>query len=105
MKYVNSSGTLCVSSEKSTKFLNFTSAVMALNAIQLYYAQMGFNVHSSICKDTKRVELSIHFDSFDFPVLLRGYLFTRRQITSHSYAGYNAKPCERCRVVTYYFEF
>ena len=105
MKFVNSCGTLCVSSEKSTKFLNFMTAVMAMNAVQIFYAHLGFSVSSSIYKETKRVEVRIHFDSFDMPTLPVGYLYSSREITSQPYNGYNAKPGERVRVVSYTFDF
>lgn len=105
MKYVNSCGTLCVSSEERGKFFNFMAAVMALNAVQMFYASFGFCVNSTICETTKLVELRINFNSFIIPTLPACYHFTRREITSHAYTGYGAKPCERCRVVAYTFEF
>lgn len=105
MKYINSCGTLCVSSEKDCKFYDFMTAVMALNAIQLFYAHLGFSVSSSIYKETKHVEVRISFESYVMPSLPAGYLYTRREITSHSYTGYGAKPCERCRVLSYCFDF
>lgn len=105
MKYINSCGTLCVSSEKDCKFYDFMTAVMALNAVQLFYANLGFSVNSTISKETQRIEVRIHFDSFDMPVLPAGYLFSRREITSQAYTGYMAKPGERCRVVSYSFDF
>lgn len=105
MKYVNSCGTLCVSSEEQGKFFNFMAAVMALNAVQMFYASLGFSVNSSICERSGVVEVRIRFDSFDFPTLPACYHYTKREITSQSYTGYNAQPCERIRVVEYSFEF
>lgn len=105
MKYINSCGTLCVSSEKDCKFYDFMTAVMAMNAVQVFYAHQGFNVNSYIYEGTKRVEVRIHFDSFYMPALPAGYLYSRREITSQAYNGYNAKPSERVRVVSYSFEF
>lgn len=105
MKYVNSCGTLCVVSDDKGRFFNFMAAVMALNAVQMFYASFGFCVNSTICEETKLVEVRIHFDSFDFPTLPACYHYTRREITSQSYTGYNAQPCERIRVVAYSFEF
>lgn len=105
MKYINSCGTLCVSSEKDCKFYDFMTAVMALNAVQVFYAHLGFWVSSSIYEGTKRVEVRIHFDTFDMPTLPAGYMFSRREITSQAYEGYNAKPGERLRVMSYSFEF
>lgn len=105
MKYINSCGTLCVSSEEKGKFFNFMAAVMALNAVQMFYASLGFSVSSSIHESTKIVEVCIHFDSFDIPALPACYLYTKREITSHAYEAYNAKPGERVRVMSYSFEF
>lgn len=105
MKYINSCGTLCVLSEDKGKFYDFMTAVMAMNAVQIFYAHQGFSVNSSINKKTKRVEVGIYFDSFDMPTLPAGYLFSRREIISHAYDGYKARPGERIRVVSYYFDF
>lgn len=105
MKYINTCGTLCVLSEDKGKFYDFMTAVMAMNAVQIFYAHLGFSVSSSIYKKTKHVEVRIHFDSFDMPVLPAGYLYSRREITSQAYEGYNAQPGERCRVVSYCFDF
>jgi hypothetical protein len=105
MKYINSCGTLCVHSSKDVKFVNFMAAVMACNAVQVFYACLGFSVNSSVCESTKRVEIRIHFDSFDMPVLPAAYLYSDREITSQRYDGYRAMPGERVRVVSYSFEF
>ena len=105
MKYVNTVGTLCVLSEDKGKFFDFMTAVMAMNAVQMFYANLGFSVSSSIYKETKHVEVRIHFDSFNMPSLPAGYLYSRREITSQAYMGYGAKPCDRVRVVSYNFVF
>lgn len=105
MKYVNTIGTLCVSSKKNGKFVDFMTAVMACNAVQIFYASHGFSVHSDVYKKTMSIEVRIHFYSFVMPSLPDAYLFSSRVITSHAFDGYNAKPGERVRVVTYYFEF
>lgn len=105
MKYVNSCGTLCVSSEEQGKFFNFMAAVMALNAVQMFYASLGYRVNSNISERTKVVEVRVAFESFDVPMLPACYHYTKREITSQSYDGYHAKVGERCRVVTYSFEF
>lgn len=105
MKYINSCGTLCVSSGNDIKFVNFMAAVMALNAVQMFYASLGFSVNSTICERSKVVEVRIHFDSFDFPILPPAYSFSKREITSQPYSGYHAQPCERIRVVSYSFDF
>ena len=105
MKYVNSCGTLCVLSSEGAEFVNFMSAVMAMNAIQLFYAHFGYSVHTDICEPTKLVEVRVHFDSFSVPALPAGYLFSRREISSQPYTVQHAKTCERVRVLTYWFKF
>lgn len=105
MKYVNSCGTLCVSSKRDCKFINFMAAVMAMNVLQMFYANLGFSVHCSIHERTKRVEVCIHFDSFNMPTLPDGYIYSGREITSQAYNGYNAQVGERIRVMCYSFEF
>lgn len=105
MKYINSCGTLCVLSEDKGKFFNFMAAVMALNAVQMFYASLGFSVSSSIYEKTKRVEVRIRFDSFDMPTLPACYLFSKREITSQPYTEYHAQPGERIRVASYSFDF
>lgn len=105
MKYINSCGTLCVSSEDKGKFYNFMSAILAMQAVQMFYASQGFSVNSSIHEGSERVEVRIHFDSFNMPTLPAGYPYSRREITSQAYEGYNAKPGERVRVLSYSFDF
>lgn len=105
MKYIKPSGSLCVLSEDKGKFVDFMTAVMALNAVQMFYASLGFYVSSTICKKPKLVEVNIHFDTFDMPVLPTGYLYSRREVTSQAYESNYAKPGERVRVVSYSFEF
>lgn len=105
MKYINSCGTLCVSSDVKDQFGNFVAAVMAMHVVQMFYARRGFSVNSSIHEGTKRVEVRIHFDSFDMPALPDGYFFSRREISSQAYNGYNARPGERVRVLSYTFDF
>lgn len=105
MKYVNTCGTLCVLSEDKAKFYNFMAAIMAMQVVQMFYASQGFSVSSSIYEGTKFVEVRIHFDSFTIPTLPAGYPYSRREITSQAYEGYNAKPGERVRVVSYLFDF
>lgn len=105
MKYINSCGTLCVLSEDKDTFGSFGAAVMAMHLVSMFYANLGFSVSSSIHKETKHVEVRIYFDSFDMPTLPTDYFYSRREITSQAYEGYNAKPCERVRVVSYSFDF
>lgn len=105
MKYINSCGTLCVSSDVRDKFGNFTAAVLSMELVQRFYASRGFSVSSSIYKETKHVEVRIYFDSFNMPSLPDGYFFSRREITSQAYDGYKAQPGERVRVLSYSFDF
>ena len=105
MKYIKPSGALCVLSEDKGKFFNFMAAVMALNAVQMFYASQGFSVSSSIYEETKHVEVRIHFDSFNMPTLPACYHYSRREITSAAYNGYNAMPGERVRIMSYEFDF
>lgn len=105
MKYINSCGTLCVLSEDKNRFGSFGAAVMAMHLVQMFYANLGFSVSSSIYKDTKHVEVRIHFDSFNMPTLPSDWFYSRREITSQAYNGFNARPGERVRVISYSFEF
>ena len=105
MKYINSCGTLCVLSEDKDTFGSFGAAVMAMHLVSMFYANLGFSVSSSIYKETKRVEVSIHFDSFEMPTLPTDYFYSRREITSQPYKGNFARPGERVRVVHYCFVF
>lgn len=105
MKYINSCGTLCVLSEDKGKFVNFMAAVMVMQVVQMFYASRGYSVSSSIYENTKHVEVRIHFDSFNMLALPDGYFYSRREITSQAYKGYNAKPGERVRVASYSFDF
>ena len=81
------------------------ATIMAMQVVQMFYASLWFSVSSSIHESTKIVEVRIHFDSFDIPALPACYHYTKRVITSQAYEGYNAKPGERVRVMSYCFDF
>ena len=105
MKYVNSCGTLCVSSKRECKFYDFMTAVMACNAVQVFYANLGLLTTNTISKENRKVELEVHFGSFALPALPECFLYTSRMITSHSYSGYPFAVGSRVRVFTYTFGY
>lgn len=105
MKYINSCGTLCVSSKRDYKFYDFMTAIMACNAMQMFYANLGLLTTNTISKENRKVELQVHFDSFVIPSLPDCYLYTSKLVTSHAYSGYPFTAGSRCRVFTYTFEY
>ena len=105
MKYVNSCGTLCVSSKRECKFYDLMTAVMACNVMQMFYVNLGLLTTNTINKENRKVELQVHFDSFALPALPECYLYTSKEITSHSYSGYPFTVGARVRVFIYRFEY
>lgn len=105
MKKEVRNGTIHLTSEKSAKFINATTALLAMQAIEFLVANMGYSTHSNIYIPNKRIELSIHFDAGNLPQLPPGYKYTWREITSHTFYSEYSKQEERVRVIDYYFEY
>lgn len=105
MKKNLGNGSLKVISDEGTKFINSASAMMMAHMIQWYYADLGFLTSNTINLSHRKVEVNVHIDHYHISPLPNGYNYTQREITSHPYYGYGAKPEERCRVITYFFKY
>lgn len=105
MKKEVRNGTIHLTSEKSAKFINSNTALLAMQAIEFLAANMGYDTHSSIYLQHNRIELTIHFDGANLPQLPSGYKYTWRDITSNTYYSEYDKNENRVRVITYYFEY
>lgn len=105
MKKEVRNGTIYMTSEKAAKFINAASALLAMQAIEFLAANMGYSTHSDICLPTNRIELTVHFEGANIPVLPQGYKYTWREISSHSYYSKWTGQEERVRVIHYYFEY
>lgn len=105
MKKEVRNGTIHLTSEKSAKFINAATALLAMQAIEFLAANMGYSTHSSIYLPHKRIELSIHFEGANLPQLPPGYKYSWRDITSHTYYSEYDKQETRVRVIDYYFEY
>ena len=98
-------GTIYLTSEEQTKFVNATAAMMACHCMQWYYAEKGYFTTNSINLNNDRVELTVHFDWMPVAPTPSGYPYTQKEITSHGYysPAYNAPV--RVRTITFYFKF
>lgn len=105
MKKEVRNGIIHITSEKSGKFINATSALFAMQAIEFFYANLGYSVHSSIYLEHKRIELSIHFDGTNLRQLPPRYNYTWRDITSHAYYSEYDKCEQIVRTIDYFFEY
>lgn len=105
MKKSVKNGTIHMESEKNEPFINKDWALYSMQALQLALANQGLSVYSRIYFENKNVELSVHFDLSNYPKIPRGYLYTRRDITSHIYYSAVTKEPDYVRTMDFYFEY
>ena len=86
-------------------FISKKAALMAFQMAQLYFIQAGFLTTSSVNIQSKRIELTIHFDLPDYPTIPQGYQYSRLELTSHLYYSEVDKKSEYVRCMTFYFNF
>lgn len=94
-----------IRSARGEKFLNDSCALMALTAMQMYFAQCGLLCVSHVCLPNHSVQLTVHFSDEPLPVLPSGYGFTVRELSSHWYYSCVTKRSDKVRTADYYFEF
>lgn len=78
---------------------------MAFQMAQLYFIQSGYLVSSQVHLETKSIELTIHFDLPNYPIIPKGYNYSRREITTQRfYSDYDRKSFY-VRCMTLYFNY
>jgi len=91
--------------EKHEPFITKNAALMAFQMAQLYYIQAGFLTTSSVNLEHGRIELTIHFDLPNFPIIPLGYQYSRKEIESHSYYSEATKQLEYVRTMELTFKY
>lgn len=86
-------------------FISKNAALMAFQMAQLYFIQAGYLTTSSVNPESKRIELTIHFELPNFPTIPQGYNYSRREITSHTYFSEYEKRLDYVRCMTLYFKY
>lgn len=94
-----------VRSARGDKFLNASCALMALTAMQMYFAQCGLLCVSHVSIPNGSINLTVHFSDEPLPILPAGYGFTVREISSHWYYSCVTRESSKVRTADYYFEF
>ena len=94
-----------VRSARGEKFLNDSCALMALTAMQMYFAQCGLLCVSHVCLPNRSIQLTVHFSDEPLPILPAGYGFTVRELSSHWYYSSVFRESSKVRTADYYFEF
>lgn len=87
------------------KFINAATAIMAMQAAQIYYALAGYVTTSSISLENGRCELTIHFDGKPYPTLPNGYLYSTKEITSHVFYSAICGGATRVRCLEFAYKF
>lgn len=91
--------------DNKESFITKNAALMAFQMAQLYFIQAGYLTTSSVNPESKRIELTIHFELPNFPTIPHGYKYSRREITSHSYFSEFEKKLDYVRCMTLYFKY
>lgn len=87
------------------KFVNAASAIMALQAAQVFYALAGYLTSAYICTETGRVELTVHFSNMPYLRIPTGYNYSACEIESHEYWSEHKKSMTRVRTMCYTYNY
>lgn len=97
-------GTCYMKSERTEKFINEASALLAAQTMQTLLFTRGFVTTSNFSKFPKKMEVSVIFKN-ELPLVPKAYIASAKEISSHEYYDdYSMKVC-RIRVITYYFTY
>lgn len=105
MKKENYNGIITLWSDEKDIFINSMTAIMAASQMQMYFAMQGYLVTSSMNSDNNAISVTVHFEMSKPPKDPHGYLYTRKEITSHTYWSMAEKALIRVRCVEYRFKF
>ena len=77
--------------------------MMAFQVAQMFYAMQGYLTVSRISIETKYMELEIHFEMNKFPTIPDSYIYSEKEIASHtSYLESIKEVCQiRCMYLYY----
>lgn len=85
------------------EYKDFATAVMAMQACQMYFAMKGYPVSSSIYESQMRCELIVYFDGKPMPQLPAGYSCSNYEIESYTYYSNLLERVQRVRTKDFYF--
>lgn len=105
MKKENRNGMITITSEENEKFINETAAIMACQLVQMFYAQQKYLTTNTIDLETKKVELTVHYENLIVPTLPKGYQYTTKKLRSLQYWSNVSNNYERVRCIDYEFKF
>lgn len=91
--------------KKGEKFINKDAALMAFMANQFYFIHRGFLTTSYVYLDTSKIELTVHFELSNPPILPTGYIYSQKEITSHTYYNDYERRLINVRCLTLTFNY
>lgn len=98
-------GVIHIESDHNEKFVDAGHALMAMQTMQAWMAIQNYLVCSSINLEFGRIELTVHIDGKQMPVLPPAYKYTWRDISSHTYWSEPRNCSDRVRCIDYHFEY
>ena len=78
---------------------------MAFQAAQLYFAQSEYLTTSRLDVETYTIELTVHFDMQNYPIMPNGYKYSDRELTTHTYYDKYEDKIKYIRCATYIFRY
>lgn len=105
MKKERRNGAIRITSDKFYSFTDQSSALIYCLNAQGYFATLGYLTTSTLNTETKKMEVTVHFEGKPFPSVPGNMLYTFKEITSHQYWSKYEGRQVRVRCVTYYFKY
>lgn len=105
MKTESRNGAHYVYGDNKTKYDSAFTAMWAGAVAQIFFTQEGYLTSMTMYKDTKKVELTVHFDKFNLPCIPENIGYSQRTLNSHQYWSDYRKVNERVRTATFTFKY
>lgn len=87
------------------RFINKDAALMAFMANQFFFIHQGFLTTSTVNLEVLKIELTVHFDFRNPPRIPEGYVYSQKEITSHTYYSDYERRLIYVRCLTLTFKF
>lgn len=87
------------------KFNNKFAALNAFAYFQFHFIQRGHLVSSHVDLEVGTIELTVHFDYSNPPTMPKGYNYSRKEITSHTYYSDTENKLIYVRCLTLRFKY
>lgn len=78
---------------------------MAFMANQFYFIHREFLTTSRVNLETAVIELTVHFELSNPPILPTGYIYSQKEITSHTYYNDYERRLIHVRCLTLTFNY